>query len=291
MSEKYGRNEACWCGSGKIYKKCHAESDAKLEEYKKKGFEVPGRHLLKTVQQIEGICQSSHINIAVLDFVGAYIKAGISTDELDRLVYEKTVAMGGRPAPLNYRGFPKSVCISINEVVCHGIPSGDRFLKEGDIVNIDVSTVYNGYFSDASRMFCVGNVLAENRRLTEAARACMEKGIQAVKPWGMLGDVGAAVNAHAEENGYSVVREIGGHGVGLAFHEDPWVSYVSRQGTGMLLVPGMVFTVEPMVNMGKAKVKTDPRDGWTVFTADGKPSAQWEKTVLVTETGCRVLTW
>lgn len=291
MQEKLGRNDVCWCGSGTKYKKCHGEADEKMEAFRKQGFQVPGRRLLKTRPQIEGILASSKINIAVLDEVAKHVAVGVSTQTLNEVVHETTVSMGGIPAPLNYHGFPKSVCISINHVVCHGIPSAQQFLQDGDIVNIDVSTVYQGYYSDSSRMFCVGNVSAENRGLVETAKNCMELGIAVIAPWGWLGDVGEAVNACARENGCSVVREIGGHGVGLAFHEDPWVSYVSKKGTGMLLVPGMVFTVEPMVNMGTASVKTDPRDGWTVYTADGKPSAQWEKTVLVTETGHEVLTW
>lgn len=158
-------------------------------------------------------------------------------------------------------------------------------------MNVDVSTVFNGYFSDSSRMFCIGDVSRKKQRLVEVAKECMELGIEQIKPWGFLGDVGQAVNDHAGKNGYSVVREIGGHGIGLQFHEDLWVSYVSRRGTGMLLVPGLIFTVEPMINMGKADISIDKSDNWTVYTADGMPSAQWEKTVLVTESGYDVLTY
>lgn len=291
MSENISRNDKCWCGSGRKYKNCHAPIESKMAIYKAREYEVPDLRLLKTRAQIEGICESSKINIAVLDYIGEFMKAGVTTAEIDRQVYDETIRLGGMPAPLNYNGFPKSSCISINNVVCHGIPSETSVIQEGDIVNVDVSTVYQGYFSDSSRMFCIGNVSPENKRLVETAKECMELGIEQVKPWGFLGDVGQAVNDHAKKNRCSVVREIGGHGIGLEFHEDPWVSYVSTRGTGMLLVPGLVFTVEPMINLGKAEILMDQCDGWTVYTADGKPSAQWEKTVLVTESGCRVLTY
>ncbi len=291
MSEKFGRNDLCWCGSGRKYKKCHGPIEEQIEIYRLKGCEVPHRKLLKTEQQLEGMRESSKRNIALLDFITNYAAAGITTEELDRLIFEKTKELGGIPATLNYNGYPKSVCISINDVVCHGIPSDRIFLQNGDIVNIDVSTIYNGFFSDSSRMFCIGDVSAEKQKLVDVAKECVELGIEQVKPWGFLGDVGQAVHDHARENGYSVVREIGGHGVGLQFHEDPWVGYVTKQGTGMLLVPGLVFTVEPMINMGKSNIVTDKHDNWTVRTADGKPSAQWEKTVLVTETGYEVLTY
>lgn len=291
MSDKFGRNDLCWCGSGRKYKKCHGPIEERIEIYRLKGNEVPHRRLLKTKQQIEGIRECSKRNIALLDFIANFVIGGITTEELDRLIFEKTKELGGVPATLNYDGYPKSMCISINEIVCHGIPSDRVFLRNGDIVNIDVSTIYNGFFSDSSRMFCVGAVSPEKRKLVDVAKECMELGIEQVKPWGFLGDVGQAVHNHARENGYSVVREIGGHGIGLQFHEDPWVGYVTKQGTGMLLVPGLVFTVEPMINMGKSNIVTDKCDNWTVRTADGKPSAQWEKTVLVTETGYEVLTY
>lgn len=291
MSDKLGRNELCWCDSGKKYKKCHAFIDERMVNYQMNGYEVPHRKLLKTKQQIEGIRESSKRNIALLDFIEYYVVDGINTEELDRLIFEKTKELGGVPATLNYNGYPKSECISINDVVCHGIASDGVFLRNGDIVNIDVSTIYNGFFSDSSRMFCVGAVSSEKQRLVDVAKECMELGIEQVKPWGFLGDIGQVINDHAKKNGYSVVREIGGHGIGLQFHEDPWVGYVTKQGTGMLMVPGLVFTVEPMINMGKSNVVTDKSDNWTVRTVDGKPSAQWEKTVLVTEAGHEVLTY
>ncbi len=207
------------------------------------------------------------------------------------MVYEKTAQMGGTPAPLGFEGYPKSVCTSVNNVVCHGIPSDGQFLQSGDIVNVDASTCYKGFFSDSSRMFLIGDVSAPDRRLVEITRECMKKGLEQVRPWGCLGDVGQAVNDFAKQNGYSVVREIGGHGIGLRFHEDPWVSYVAKRGEEMIMAPGMVFTIEPMVNMGRADIYVDEEDNWTVFTEDGKPSAQWEIMVLVTETGHEVLCW
>lgn len=291
MLGKLGRNDACWCGSNKKYKACHMASDEKIETFARQGHIVPPRFILKNGEQIEGIRESGKINTAVLDYVAEHIREGMTTEEIDRLVHEKTEELGGIPAPLGYEGFPKSVCTSINEQVCHGIPSGDIVLKDGDIINVDVSTIYNGYFSDSSRMFCIGNVSDEKKKLVDVTKECVELGLAQVKPWGFMGDMGQAVHDHAVKNGYSVVREIGGHGVGLEFHEEPFVSYVTKKGTEMLLVPGMVFTIEPMVNMGTDEVYTDGGDNWSVYTADGLPSAQWEIQVLVTETGYEVLAY
>lgn len=291
MSLKIGRNDPCWCGSGKKYKKCHEAFDDKLEKYRREGYAVVDHDLLKTPDQIEKIKESCAINIAVLDYVEAHIKEGVSTAEIDRWVHEQTVSRGAIPAPLDYEGFPNSVCTSVNEVVCHGIPSEEQILKEGDIINVDVSTIYNGYYSDSSRMFCIGKVSSEKEELVKTVKECVEIGISQVKPWTPIGNMGHAVHKHALEHGYNVVSHIGGHGIGLEFHEDPWVSYVSEEGSGVLMVPGMMFTIEPMVNMGTAETVTDETDGWTVTTADGKPSAQWEVTVLVTEDGCEVICW
>lgn len=265
--------------------------DEKIHHYELQGHIVPGRHILKTKEQIQGIKESSVINMAVLDAVEKMIGPGVSTQEIDDVVEKVTRQMGGIPAPLHYEGFPKSVCTSINQVVCHGIPSSDIILKDGDIINVDVSTIYKGYFSDSSRMYCIGEVSQEKKKLVQVTRECVEKGLAMVKPWNFLGDMAQAVNDHAKANGYSVVVEIGGHGVGLEFHEEPFVSYVTKAGTEMLMVPGMVFTIEPMVNMGTSEIYIDDKDGWTVYTEDGKPSAQWEITVAVTETGYEVLTW
>lgn len=289
--EKIGRNDPCWCGSGKKYKTCHMALDEKIRHYELQGHMVPDRSLLKSKEQIQGIRDSSVLNIAVLDAVDKMIGPGVSTQQIDDLVHGMTIRMGGIPATLHYDGYPKSVCISVNEVVCHGIPCSDTVLKEGDIVNVDVSTLYKGYFSDSSRMYCIGEVGREKERLVQVARECVEKGLAMVKPWNFLGDMAQAINDHAKANGYSVVVEIGGHGIGLEFHEEPFVSYVTRTGTEMLMVPGMVFTIEPMVNMGTSEIFVDEEDGWTVYTADGKPSAQWEITVAVTEDGYEILTW
>ena len=286
-----GRNDACWCGSGKKYKKCHMDFDRKIHEYQLSGAEVPPHSLLKTPAQLDGIRESAKINIAVLDYVAEHIRAGITTEEIDKWVYEQTVLRGGIPAPLNFEGYPKSVCTSIDEVVCHGIPSPDRVLKDGDIINIDCSTVLNGFFSDSSRMFCIGEVSPEKKRLVEVAKQSLQIGLEQVKPWGFLGDMGDAINRFIMSNGYSVVRDIGGHGIGLEFHEKPWVSYVSKPGTEMLMVPGMVFTIEPMINMGSFEVYQDEDDGWTIYTQDGKPSAQWEIQVAVTDDGYEVIAY
>lgn len=288
---KLGRNDKCWCGSGRKYKQCHMNFDEKLDEYKREGALVPSHKIIKNKEQIEGIRESAKINIAVLDYIEQHIKAGISTEQVDRWVYDETTSRGGIPAPLNYEGYPKSVCTSVNEQVCHGIPSEDVILKEGDIVNIDVSTIYNGYYSDSSRMFCIGEVSDEKKKLVEVTKKSIEVGLEKVKPWGFLGDMGEAIHNYATENGYTVVREIGGHGCGIQFHEDPWVSYVSRHGEEMLMVPGMVFTIEPMINMGAQEIYTDENDGWTVYTKDGKPSAQCEVQVLVTEDGYEILAY
>ena len=289
--EKPGRNDPCWCGSGKKYKKCHIDFDEKIEEFKGAGHIVPSHEILKNAEQIEKIKESAKINIAVLDYVAEHIKAGISTAEIDKWVYDITTKMGGVPAPLNFEGFPKSVCTSINNEVCHGIPSEDVIIKDGDIINVDVSTNLNGYFSDSSRMFCIGNVSEENRKLVEETKNAVYEGLKQVKPWGFLGDMGQAVNDYVKSKGYSVVREVGGHGIGLEFHEDPWVSYISKKGTEMLMVPGMIFTIEPMVNAGKPDIFVDEDNGWTIYTEDNSMSAQWEIQVLVTEDGYEIIAY
>ena len=291
MSLKIGRNDPCWCGSGKKYKKCHEAFDEKMEIMKQKGYAVIDHDLIKTPEQIAKIKESCKINIAVLDYVEEHIKPGVSTEEIDRWVHEETVRHGGIPAPLNYEGFPKSVCTSVNEVVCHGIPDEEQILKEGDIINVDVSTIYNGYYSDSSRMFCIGKVSPEKEKLVKVTKECVEIGLKNVKPWVLLGDMGHAVHMHAVENGYTVVKEIGGHGVGLQFHEDPYVSYVSEPGTGMVMAPGMMFTIEPMVNMGTDEFYVDEVDEWQIYTDDGQPSAQWEVQVLVTEDGYELIAY
>lgn len=288
---KLGRNDACWCGSGKKYKSCHLAFDQKIENYKVMGSMVPDHTMIKTPAQIAGIQKAGEVNTRILDNVDGLIRAGITTEEINRKVHEWTLEAGGIPAPLNYQGFPKSVCTSINDVVCHGIPSENRILKEGDIVNVDVTTIVDGYYGDASRMYCIGKVTEEAQTLVRVARECLELGLQEVKPWTHLGNVGAAVSEHAYKHGFTVVREIGGHGVGIDFHEEPWVSHIGTRGTDILLVPGMIFTIEPMINAGGEEVFQDEEDGWTIYTEDGSLSAQWEYTILVTENGAKVLAY
>ena len=267
------------------------EIEKKINEFKKLGCIVPSMKIIKTPGQIEGIRESSKMNIAALDYVVSRVEAGMSTEEIDQMVYKKITEMGGIPGTLNFEGFPKSCCTSINDQVCHGIPSEKDILKDGDIVNIDITTIYNGYCSDSSRMIMIGNVDSEKQKLVRVAKECIEEGLKEVKPWGFLGDMAHAVNEHAKANGYSVVREVGGHGVGLAMHEDPFVSYVAKRGTQMMMVPGMVFTIEPMINMGTSRIKVDRQNGWTIYTKDGMPSAQWEVTLVVTDTGYEILTY
>nr|WP_207717333.1 methionyl aminopeptidase [Anaerosporobacter faecicola] len=286
---KLGRNDLCWCGSNKKYKSCHLAFDEKITAFEEEGAIVPSRDMIKTPEQIEGVRKAGEVNTLILDKLEPYIKEGISTEEINDLVNQFTKELGGIPAPLNFEGYPKSVCVSINEVVCHGIPCKERKLMSGDIVNIDVSTIVNGYFGDSSRMYCIGEVSEEKRKLVQVTKECVDLAMKEIKPWSFLGDVGYVINQHAKANGYTVVREIGGHGVGLEFHEEPWVSHIGQRGTDMLLVPGMIFTVEPMVNMGKADVVQDEEDGWTIYTEDGKPSAQWEYMILVTEDGMEIL--
>ena len=236
-----------------------AAVEDKIQKYRKQGYKLPPRKVLRTPEQLEGIRESAKINTALLDHIA--------------------------------EGFPKSVCTSINDVVCHGIPNKNEILKNGDIINVDVSTIYNGYFSDASRMFMIGDVSPEMRKLVQVTKECMEIGIAAAQPWKQLGDVGAAIQEHAEKNGFSVVRDLCGHGVGMKFHEEPDVEHFGRRGTGMMIVPGMTFTIEPMINMGTYEVFVDEADGWTVCTDDGLPSAQWENMILITETGNEILTY
>lgn len=284
------RNAECWCGSGKKYKKCHLPIESKIALYEAKGDIVPTRDLIKTKEQIEGIRKSADLNTAVLDHVAAHIQAGMSTADIDRLVHDFTVEHGGVPAPLGYQGFPKSVCTSINNEVCHGIPDENIILQEGDIINVDVSTILDGYFSDASRMFTIRNVSERAEKLVRVTKECVELGLAQAKPWNHLGDIADAINSHAKANGYSIVEEIGGHGIGLEFHEEPWVSYVTPKGSEMLLVPGMIFTIEPMVNEGSPEFFVDEDNEWTVYTEDDGLSAQIEYMVLITEDGCEVLT-
>ena len=287
---KLGRNDLCWCNSGKKYKQCHAALDDKIMQYKERGATVPSHKIIKTPEQIEGIKKAGAINTATLDMVGEKISAGMSTEDINTLVHSFITSHGGTPAPLGYMGFPKSVCTSVNNVICHGIPSSKEILKEGDIINVDVTTILNGYYADASRMFCIGEVSPDAKKLVQVTKESVDLALKEVKPWGFLGDIGEVISKYIYANGYTVLRDIGGHGVGNDFHEDPYVCHIGRRGTGMLLVPGMVFTIEPMVNAGKEAFYQDKENGWTIYTKDGSLSAQWEYTVLVTENGAEIIT-
>ena len=254
-----------------------------------KGHIVPDRFNIKTPREIEAIKESAKVNTGVLDHLEGKIVAGMSTEDINKLVHNYTIEHDAIPAPLNYEGFPKSCCTSINNEVCHGIPSEDIILKDGDIINVDVSTIKDGYFSDASRMYMVGQVSEEAKNLVEVTKECLNAGLDQVKPWGHIGDIGAAIQEYAESRGYSVVTMFGGHGIGNEFHEEPFVSHVGRRDTGMLMVPGMVFTIEPMINIGKPQVYVDKKNGWTSYTKDGSLSAQWEHQILVTEDGYEII--
>ena len=268
------------------------EMDRIIMNWENRGRLVPTRNLIKTPEQIEGIRESGKINTAVLDLVAENIHEGMSTEEIDKLCYDYTIEHGAVPACLNYEGFPKSVCVSINEEVCHGIPSPDVILEEGDIVNVDYTTIKDGYFADASRMFIIGKTTPEKEQLVRVAKECLEIGMEAAaKPYCFVGDIGNAIQNHAHKFGYGVVRDLCGHGVGLKFHEEPEVCHYGRKGDGMLIVPGMVFTIEPMINMGTWKVFVDADNKWTVVSDDYKPSAQWEHTFLMTDHGLEILTY
>ncbi|ROR32213.1 type I methionyl aminopeptidase [Inmirania thermothiophila] len=245
--------------------------------------------IIKTPEEIEKMRVAGRLAAEVLDMIEEHVRPGVTTEQLDRICHDYIVEVQGAvPAPLNYHGFPKSICTSVNHVVCHGIP-GPRKLRDGDIVNIDVTVIKDGYHGDTSRMFFVGEPSVLARRLVRVARECLEIGISLVRPGARLGDIGHAIQRHAERHGYSVVREYCGHGIGRRFHEEPQVLHYGAPGTGLVLAPGMTFTIEPMVNAGRRHVKV-LGDGWTVVTKDRSLSAQWEHTVLVTEDGHEVLT-
>ncbi len=267
------------------------EFDKKIMHLENQGALVPTRQLVKTPEQIEGIRRSGVVNTGVLDLIEKEIHEGMSTLEIDKLCREYCEAHGAIPACLNYEGFPMSVCTSINEVVCHGIPKATDILEEGDIINVDFTTILDGYYADASRMFIIGETTPEKKQLVEVTKECLEIGMEAAKPWGFVGEIGKAIEKHAKKYHYGVVRDLCGHGVGLKFHEEPEVCHFAQKHPGMLLVPGMVFTIEPMINMGTWEVFIDADDpyGWEVITEDEKPSAQWEHTLLMTEHGVEIL--
>ena len=243
---------------------------------------------IKTAAEIDAMRPACRLAADTLVIIEPYIRAGISTDEINDIVHEYTIRHGAIPAPLNYHGFPKSVCTSINHVVCHGIPSPKK-LKEGDIVNVDVTSIIDGWHGDTSKTFFVGEPKARTRKVVEVAHKALEIGIDVVRPGATLGDIGHAIQAYVEGERCSVVREYCGHGIGRSFHEEPQILHYGKPGAGMALKAGMVFTIEPMVNLGKPGVKT-LGDHWTVVTRDKSLSAQFEHTLVVTETGCEILT-
>ena len=245
---------------------------------------------IKTPEEIEKMRVASRMAAEVLEMIGDFVKPGISTGEIDKICHDYiTQEQNAVPACLGYRGFPKSICTSINQVICHGIPSFKKKLKNGDIINIDVTVIYDGYYGDSSKMYCVGKINNHADRLVKVTQECLYKGIEIVKPGTQLGDIGHVIQQHAESNYYSVVKEYCGHGIGKNFHEDPQVLHYGKPNTGFTLEKGMCFTIEPMINAGKPQTKLKS-DGWTVETRDGRLSAQWEHTLLVTETGVEILT-
>lgn len=261
------------------------------QKYLKIGAKIPTKEMIKSPKDIEGIRQAGIINNKILDEVAKRIHGGMSTLEIDEIVYNETIKLGGIPAPLGFEGYPKSCCTSINDQVCHGIPANDVILKNGDIVNVDVTTIYNGYYADASRMFKIGITSDLANKLVKVTEECVKLALEQVKPYCRLGDIGHAIEKHAKKNGFSVVHEVGGHGVGIDFHEDPYIPHFGQKGTGMVMFPGMVFTIEPMINAGSRKVFLDASNEWTIYTEDGSLSAQVEHTVLITETGYEILAW
>jgi methionyl aminopeptidase len=285
---KIARNDLCWCGSGKKYKKCHLDSDIESGAVTKNKIEAPPGVIIKTESQIAGIRKSCRLTRDVLDMVAKRIQPGITTNTINEWVHEYTLEHGAVPAPLNYNGFPKSVCVSLNNVICHGIPD-ETVIRDGDILNVDVTTILEGFYGDAGRMFLIGETSKEAKRLVQVARECLYTGIEQVKPYRDFGEIGYAIEQHAVKNGFSVVRDYGGHGIGLRFHEEPHVHHYGSRKRGILMMPDMVFTIEPMINQGRYETRLMP-DSWTAVTIDGRLSAQWEHTVRVTETGSEILT-
>lgn len=285
---KVGRNDPCPCGSGLKYKKCcigkTQNRDGNLKETYVRKYNIR----LKKAADIQKIRKAGQLVLETLDRVEAALKPGMTTEEINTLVHEITIKNGAIPAPLNYKGFPKSVCTSVNEVICHGIP-GDYTLKSGDIINVDVTPILDGYYADASKTFFVGTPGPDARKIVQVARDCLKIGMSVVKPGKTLGDVGWAIQQHAENQGCSVVREFVGHGIGFDFHEPPQVLHYGEKGKGIVLVPGMVFTIEPMINLGKKELFI-LEDKWTAVTRDGSLSAQFEQTLHVTPEGFESLT-
>ncbi len=246
---------------------------------------------LKSPAEIDKMRVAGRLAAEVLEMIGEHVRPGVSTGELDRICHRHIVEQQGAvPAPLNYKGFPKSICTSVNHVVCHGIPSDRKILKRGDIINIDITVIKDGYHGDTSKMFLVGATPEHARRLVRVTRECLFKGIEAARPGNRLGDIGHVIQQHGEANHYGIVREYCGHGIGRGFHEEPQVLHYGAPGAGIELKPGMTFTIEPMLNAGTRHTRLSGKDGWTVTTRDRRLSAQWEHTIAILDNGCEVLT-
>ena len=286
---KVRRNDPCPCGSGKKYKKCclHKENSKNIEAGKELYLQQYSIRL-KEKKDIDGIKKAGRLALDTLDLVESQRRPAMTSDDINTLVHDFTIKNGAIPAPLNYRGFPKSVCVSVNEVICHGIPEG-RVLKDGDIANVDVTPILDGYYADVNKTFFVGTPGPDAQKIVKVARECLKRGMATVRPGNSIGDIGWAIQNYAEGQGCSVVREFVGHGVGFEFHEPPQVPHYGRKGDGIILIPGMVFTIEPMINLGK-KALNILADNWTAVTRDGSLSAQFEQTILVTDNGFESLT-
>jgi methionyl aminopeptidase len=282
------RNDLCWCGSGKKYKKCHMEEDLLNQNSPGKALKPPRGIKIKTLAEIEGIRKSCRLTAETLDMVASCIKEGITTDEINTWVHEFILSRGGIPAPLDYNGFPKSVCTSLNNVICHGIPDS-TVIKNGDIINIDVTCILDGFYGDASRMFMIGDVSDHAKKLVRVSKECLDLAIDQVRPYNDFGRIGEVIQKHAEDSGFSVVRDYGGHGIGIKFHEEPHVHHYNTGHRGLPMFPGMIFTIEPMINAGKYQTRL-LKDGWTATTIDGSLSSQWEHTICVTDSGYEILT-
>jgi methionyl aminopeptidase len=285
------RNDPCWCGSGKKYKKCHLRAD--MEKENSSGTKKPLQtdKMVKSAAEIDGMRKAGAFNGQLMDYIRPFVKVGVSTEELDRIAHEYTIKHGHIPACLGYHGYPKSICASINNIVCHGIPSARDILKEGDIVNIDFTTIVDGFYGDSSETFMMGAVSAEARHLVEATAKAMEIGIGAALANVPLSAIGNAIEPFVKSQGFSVVHQYTGHGIGKAFHEFFNVyHHIDKDCDNIILHPGMTITIEPMVNAGGYKVITDSIDKWTVRTEDGSLSAQFEHTILITEGAPEILT-
>lgn len=292
MKVKQKSINTCWCGSGEKYKNCHFIFDQRLNAYKKEGYIIPPHKFIKNNKQIEGIKEAAIINNGMLDYIESNIKDGITTDDIDLMCQKYLKEHNAHSADLGYQGYPKSICTSVNDVICHGIPSKNVVLKSGDIINVDATTEFNGYYADASRMYMIGDVTEAAKKLVLVTKECLEAAVSSIVPWETTtGQIGVVIEKIATSHGYTVVEEYCGHGVGLKMHEDPYILHYDNHEDGYLIVPGMVFTIEPMINEGKKGIRFKSGDTWSSYTVDGKLSAQWEHTLIVTEDGVEVVSY